>query len=269
MAGTHGRPGPATGGTGGRPNASWTACNITGLHWDGPVLWQSQRDSAYRDTLAQLDGAGHLFHCDCTRALLGPDGACGGRCQPRQATLASPFSTRVKVPRDTRIEFTDQIQGRQREALGLSLPDFVLLRKDGLIAYQLAVVVDDAAQGITHVVRGTDLLDSTGRQIFLQQLLDAHTPAYCHLPVITNAQGQKLSKQNQAPALDDERAPQNLREALRFLGQVEPPPELADVAALLQFATSHWAPGQIPSVLSIPGDRIAAAEALYRPPPLQ
>lgn len=240
-----------------------------GLHWDEPVLWQSQRDSAYQQCLERLAAAGHLFHCDCTRAMLGPDGACGGHCLPRQTEVSKPFSIRVEVPPDHRIAFLDQVQGPQKTDLGRELPDFVLKRKDGLSAYQLAVVVDDAAQGITHIVRGSDLLGSTARQIFLQQLLDHPTPHYCHLPVITNPQGQKLSKQNHAPALNEKRVPQNLRDALRFLGQVEPPTDIQDPAELLAFATAHWAPRQIPAALSIPAANNQADTPLYRPVPLQ
>jgi glutamyl-Q tRNA(Asp) synthetase len=222
-----------------------------GLHWDEPVMWQGQRDATYTGALAQLAASGHLFTCDCTRAILGPGGACGGRCQPRQNDVASPHATRVRVPGDYHIAFTDQIQGPQAVALGHELADFVVRRKDGLTAYQLAVVADDAAQGISHVVRGSDLLDSTPRQIFLQHTLGYPTPNYCHLPVITNALGQKFSKQNHAPALEDGQASTNLRNALRFLGQERPPPELTSTTQLLEFATGYWTPQRVPAALSI------------------
>ena len=120
------------------------------------------------------------------------------------------MATRVAVPPGCHISFIDRLQGTREVALGAELPDFVVRRKDGLDAYQLAVVVDDAWQGITHIVRGSDLLDSTGRQIFLQQLLGAPTPSYCHLPVITDTAGHKFSKQNHAPPLRDDRAGGNL-----------------------------------------------------------
>jgi glutamyl-Q tRNA(Asp) synthetase len=150
------------------------------------------------------------------------------------------------------VDFTDLLQGPQHTALGASLPDFVVRRKDGLDAYQLAVVVDDAEQGITHVLRGCDLLDSTPRQIFLQQQLSYNIPTYSHLPVITTRQGQKFSKQNQAPALVNEEAAQNLRRALRFLHQEEPPPALAGVEQVLAFAVEHWALQQVPATQAIP-----------------
>jgi glutamyl-Q tRNA(Asp) synthetase len=222
-----------------------------GLHWDGDVLFQSTRGDAYAAALAELAAGGHLFSCDCTRALLGPDGACCGRCRERQGRLTGPTATRVAVPPDCHIEFTDQVQGRVATALGAEVADFVVKRKDGLDAYQLAVVVDDAWQGISHIVRGSDLLDSTPRQVFLQQLLGYPTPRYSHIPVMTDGTGQKLSKQNHAPALDDHDAAANLRAALRFLHQREPPPALGTTGEILAFATLHWTPRSIPSLLSI------------------
>jgi glutamyl-Q tRNA(Asp) synthetase len=228
-----------------------------GLQWDEDVLWQSVRAVAYTEALDSLAAGNHLFGCDCTRQKLGPNGACNSRCRERQGSLGHPNATRVAVPPTCRIRFTDQLQGEQDIALGQQLPDFVVRRKDGLDAYQLAVVVDDASQDISHVVRGSDLLDSTARQIFLQQLLGYSTPHYCHLPVITNPQGQKLSKQNRAPALVDERAPANLRAALRFLRQREPPGEIDDVADILSFAFRHWRPQNIPRTRAIRAANVA------------
>jgi glutamyl-Q tRNA(Asp) synthetase len=223
-----------------------------GLQWDGEMVWQSRRREAYAGALARLAGGGHLFQCDCTRQRLGPGGACGGRCRPRQGSLGEPRALRVRVPARCEISFSDRIQGPQHCALGAELPDFVVRRKEGLDAYQLAVVVDDASQGITHVVRGSDLLDSTPRQIFLQGLLGYPTPAYGHLPVITNDRGQKFSKQNHAPALDGERAPANLRAALCFLRQEAPPPELLTVGEVLAFARQRWQLHRVPQRLAVP-----------------
>ena len=225
-----------------------------GLHWDEPVLYQSQRGPAYTAALAVLAAGGHLFSCDCTRALLGPDGSCRGDCRRRQQQLAAPSATRVAVPPDCLIRFNDRIQGCVESKLGVAVPDFVVKRKDGLHAYQLAVVVDDAWQGVDHIVRGSDLLDSTPRQVFLQQLLGYPTPRYSHVPVITDSAGQKYSKQNHAPALDDRRASANLRTALAFLHQQAPPEALAATAAILDFASSHWLPASIPAALSIAAD---------------
>lgn len=215
------------------------------LHWDGDVMWQGQRAAAYDRALAQVENHGSLLECVCTRAELGPDGACDGRCAARPRDNDTPRALRVRVPRDTVIHFHDRLQGPQSLDLGAALPDFTLRRKDGLYAYQLAVVVDDAAQGITHVVRGSDLLDSTFRQAFLQRMLGLPQPDYCHIPVITTQAGQKFSKQNQAPPLDDARAGCNLRLALRFLGQASPPARLGP-RELLAFATEHWSPGRVP-----------------------
>jgi glutamyl-Q tRNA(Asp) synthetase len=186
--------------------------------------------------------------------MLGPDGACRGHCRERQEQLKSPTSTRVKVPPDCHIRFADQLQGWQETHLGDDAPDFIVKRKDGLDAYQLAVVVDDAWQGITHIVRGCDLMDSTPRQIFLQQLLGHSIPTYSHIPVITDNNGQKFSKQNHAPALIDEDAAANLRAALRFLQQDQPPTALRDVAQILDFAICHWAPAKVPRLLSMPSN---------------
>ena len=230
-----------------------------GLRWDEQVMWQSRRHDAYARALASLAAADQLFYCECPRASLGSNGVCQGGCRLRQGALASPSATRVIVPPACQITFTDQLQGAQHVDLGAEMPDFVVKRKDGLNAYQLAVVVDDAAQAITHVVRGSDLLDSTPRQIFLQQLMSWPTPKYCHLPVITNERGQKFSKQNHAPALDDEQAPDNLRSALRFLQQNAPPAELADTDAILAFAIAHWLPQSIPPTLGVPASSLATS----------
>ncbi|MBE9540124.1 MAG: tRNA glutamyl-Q(34) synthetase GluQRS [Proteobacteria bacterium] len=220
-----------------------------GLHWDEEVLWQSQRGPAYQRALGQLSSS--TFQCDCSRGELGPNGDCQRGCRLRQQAPVTPCATRISVPENVSIQFTDQLQGQQNIALGQSAENFLIHRKDGLYAYQLAVVVDDAHQGITHIVRGSDLLDTTARQQFLQQALGYLTPAYCHVPVITNAQGQKFSKQNLAPALDSETAVLNLRTALDFLSQPHPPDGLYEPDSLLAFAANHWSPHLIPGVMSI------------------
>ena len=230
-----------------------------GLHWDEEVLYQSTRSEAYTRALAQLDAAGHLFACDCTRATLEAAGGCQGGCRARQVQFSGARAIRASVPPDCRIDFTDRLQGPQLVPLGTSLPDFIVRRKDGLYAYQLAVVVDDAAQGITHILRGSDLLGSTARQIFLQQCLDMPTPSYCHLPVITDSEGRKFSKQNFAPPLDDTLALQNLHRALRFLHQPQPPAALAQAEELLDWAAAHWALGRVPPKMAIPAHSLDLA----------
>ena len=220
-----------------------------GLHADESILWQSARGPAYQEVLAQLHSSDETFLCDCSRAMLGPQGNCQRLCAERQHAIAQPAAIRLKVSASATVEFFDQLQGRQT-----LLPDtnnFLIHRKDGLYAYQLAVVVDDAYQGVTHILRGSDLLDTTPRQVYLQQSLGHMTPTYCHIPVISNAQGQKFSKQNHAPALDNELAVANLRAALEFLRQTSPPSSLTNTAELLDFATDHWSIAPIPKVMSI------------------
>ena len=224
-----------------------------GLCWDEEVMYQSTRGDAYSAALSVLSQQGALFRCDCTRATLDADGVCRGNCRERQGDIAGGGAIRVSVPADHTVTFTDLLQGSQSGALPR---DFVVRRRDRLTAYQLAVVVDDAAQGITHVVRGSDLLDSTPRQIFLQQKLGYATPRYCHLPVITTAQGQKFSKQNHAPALVDDNAVYNLCDALRFLGQHPPADALTRIEDVLAHAIEHWTLARVPAALALPAASI-------------
>ncbi len=185
-----------------------------GLDWDGEVLWQSRRLEAYRDALDRLRADNRVFPCRCSRSELAaaPHRACIGTRRQGQAAW------RLRVP-DRDILFVDAVRGPQRQNLAQEIGDVVLWRADGLVAYQLAVVVDDAAQGITEVVRGADLLDSTARQIFLQEALGLPTPAYAHLPLALDADGYKLGKSQQALALDASRPMPALRTAWAFLGQ--------------------------------------------------
>ena len=227
-----------------------------GLHWDEDVLYQSTRSNAYADALAVLTEAGLLFSCDCTRAMLDSEGNCRRNCRERQQDISGARAIRISIPPDCEIQFPDLLQGPQHLVQGHALSDFVVRRKDGLDAYQLAVVVDDAAQGITHVVRGSDLLDPTVRQVFLQQSLDYPTPQYCHVPVVTDSEGHKLSKQTFAPALEDDKATDNLRCALQFLGQPAPPTSLTQVEKLLSYATEHWSLQRVPAELAIAANNI-------------
>jgi glutamyl-Q tRNA(Asp) synthetase len=233
-----------------------TSLRAHGLLSDEAVVWQSGREAYYRQALCRLAGGELLFQCDCSRRQLGPAGSCTGRCQDRQTAVQLPSATRIVVPPGTLIEFTDLLQGPQRWPSADDEANFTLLRKDGLFAYQLAVVVDDAEQSITHVVRGSDLLDSTPRQIFLQQQLGLRTPTYLHLPVITNELGQKFSKQNHAPALADDQATANLRLALRFLQQQEPPAAATTVEQVLAFARQHWSRERLPAAPSRPASEL-------------
>ena len=218
-----------------------------GLEWDETVDYQSRRGTLYDAALAQLERDGHLYHCACTRreiadSMTGPDrssiypGTCRNGLPPGRQARA----VRVRVY-DTAINMTDLLQDGMVQALGTEVGDFVLRRADGLHAYQLAVVVDDAEQRITHVVRGADLLGSTPRQVYLQQLLGYDTPAYLHLPVAVNAGGEKLGKQTFAPAIPSTHVIETLLQALVFLNQPLPDGARdATVAELLAWAGTHW-----------------------------
>lgn len=195
-----------------------------GLEWDGDVVYQSSRFEAYRAALDQLTRDGHTYACACSRKEAG-DGVYAGTCRGGIAPgRRAERSIRFRLPASPCIiQFVDALRGPQHEDVAATTGDFVLLRADGIWAYQLAVVVDDAWQGITHIVRGADLLDSTARQIALQRALGiAPEPAYLHLPVVTGPDGQKLSKQTRAPAVDYSRPGPALVQALTFLGQPTP-----------------------------------------------
>ncbi len=218
-----------------------------GLFWDGPILYQSRRHDRYASALERLKRAGLAYPCACTRreiadsALHGIDGPVyPGTCRAGLAPGRRPRSWRV-CTRGESVEFVDEIQGRQQQSLEREIGDFVLQRADRFYAYQLAVVVDDAEQGITRIVRGADLLSSTPRQIYLQRLLGFPTPAYLHVPVVVNSAGEKLSKQTQAAPLSAGNERATLLKALRFLGQ-RPPTDLANEKqeTMLRWAIKHW-----------------------------
>jgi len=184
------------------------ALEACGFAWDGEVVWQSRRAEVYAAALEPLKAAGRVFPCACTRreladSAIAPDGAAiyPGTCRQGLPAGRTARAWRLRVD-DARVSFDDAIQGRIVSDLASDAGDFILLRADGLFAYQLAVVVDDAEAGITHVVRGADLLASTSRQIFLQQCLGVPSPVYAHLPVAVNAEGEKLSKQTRAAPVD-------------------------------------------------------------------
>ncbi len=228
-----------------------------GFEWDDAVRYQSRCHELYRSVLAQLKAQNRVYPCWCSRQTVRREARCtgvdgpvyGGRC----ATLALPPADaagktpawRLRVA-DVCIGFDDAIVGHYRQNLADEVGDMVLLRADGHWAYQLAVVADDAEQGVTHVVRGQDLLVSTPRQIYLQQCLGYPTPHYAHLPLLTNAQGQKWSKQTRAPALNLQQAVPLLRQVLLWLGLPEAP--AADKPAeLLAWAVSHWQIERVPA----------------------
>ena len=224
-----------------------------GLHWDGPVLYQSTRGEAYREAVERLRREGALYPCGCSRreiadsSLRGVDGSIyAGTCRGGLAPGRRERAWRVRTDAAT-VSFEDRWQGRVTCDLERDIGDFVVWRADGLPAYQLAVVVDDAAQAITEVARGADLLLSTPRQLHLQRLLGLDAPRYAHLPAVINARGEKLSKQTGAAAVAETPALPLLRRVLRFLGQ-EAPPELeaGDTEAFWRFAISRWQPERVP-----------------------
>ena len=224
-----------------------------GMEWDGEVIYQKQRYKAYQAALAVLERQHLIYPCLCSRkeiadsTIAGIDGPIyPGTCRGRFLHDGDRGALRIRT--DNRlIEFEDALQGRVLHRLHSDIGDFVLRRADGVFAYQLAVVVDDAEQGITHVVRGRDLLNSTSRQIYLQQLLGYSTPSYLHLPVVVNAQGAKLSKQTCATPIDVSDPMPQLMMALCFLGQA-PPTELirSNVSTFWEWATENWKPDRIP-----------------------
>ncbi len=223
--------------------------DIYGLHSDESVIYQSQRTSAYEEALHVLQLNRVVYPCSCTRkeiadsALLGIDGLVYlGTCRDGIPAGRDARAWRVRTHQDA-ISFTDAIQGDISQDLEHEVGDFVVKRADGYFAYQLAVVVDDAYQHLNHIVRGADLLLSTPRQIHLQRLLGLTIPSYMHLPVVTNSQGEKLSKQTLATAISKNNASSTLCEALIFLRQ-QPPVELRtySVNEILAWAVAHWRP---------------------------
>jgi glutamyl-Q tRNA(Asp) synthetase len=224
------------------------------LYWDGSVLYQHTRSEAYRTALDMLYRDGIIYPCTCTRRQIAErqqerglqSNLYPGTCRLHRQIPHEAHALRVNSE-GQQINFQDRIQGSYGQDIEREVGDFVVRRADGLFAYQLAVVVDDGEQGISHIVRGSDLLDNTPRQILLQQLLKLLTPRYGHLPIAVNAEGQKLSKQTFAPPLDDHHPLPALHKALRFLGH-PPPNEMNDatVEELLAWAIAQWQITKVP-----------------------
>jgi glutamyl-Q tRNA(Asp) synthetase len=225
-----------------------------GLHPDGTVTWQSQRTAQYQQALDQLIAAQQAYPCACTRKEIEIALFERGILPTRHTEMVYPGTCRtglhhgragrawrLRTPPHSHIHWHDRRLGAQHQHLNQEVGDFVLLRADGLFAYQLAVVVDDAAQGVTHIVRGEDLTDNTARQLLLQQCLGYPTPRYLHTPLVRNALGEKLSKQSGAAPIDTsspEAAWQSMLHAGRALGL--PAPEKSDNTDSLTFALRHW-----------------------------
>ena len=246
-----------------------------GLNWDETVRYQSQRTAAYEEALQKLQQNGAVYPCACSRkeiadsALHGIEGQLyPGTCRHGVPAGREGRAWRVRTDHPSRhsraggndgmlsdagiIQFDDALQGPITQHLENEIGDFVIKRADGLFAYQLAVVVDDAFQGITHVVRGSDLLSSTPRQIYLQQLLELTTPAYMHFPVAVNTQGEKLSKQTLAAPVDSHLVSGTLWRAMEFLRQ-EPPAELKSCKPdeILDWANTHWNKDRLKGIMQI------------------
>lgn len=224
--------------------------------WDGEVVYQSARLDAYQAALDQLRTRGLVYACACSRkeigdaGLDGPDGPIyPGTCREGLPPGREARAWRVRTGKSA-IEFVDRLQGHVLQELDREIGDFVLLRADRVFAYHLACAVDDSAQGISHVVRGADLLTSTPRQIYLQRLLGLSTPDYLHLPIALNAAGEKLSKQTLARPVDPGRAAVVLADVLGFLRHSPPDEVSADgVPALWGWALENWRRDRLPRVV--------------------
>ena len=236
-----------------------------GFEWNGEVIVQSRRLDRYHAALVRLQADGDVYPCACSRSeiaaateRLSVDGGLlyPGTCRSGLAEGKAARAWRMRVP-DQEIRFIDRIQGPSTQNLEREVGDFVLLRADGQYAYQLAVVIDDAAQGVNAVVRGVDLLDSTARQMWLQQRLGIPTPSYAHLPVVVNAEGKKLSKQTQAAAVAASDGSVALARAMAFLGHPVPATlKNAPLPDFWQWAISAWSIKQVPAVRGIfPGSQ--------------
>lgn len=227
-----------------------------GFEWDGEMVRQSDRHDAYAQVLDRLFNQGLAYACTCSRKTLEPwHGIYPGFCR-NAGHAREGAAIRLRVP-ELEYHFEDRVQGEFRQHLGRDVGDFVIRRRDGLYAYQLAVVLDDAWQGVTDIVRGADLLDSTPRQLYLQELLGFPQPRYLHVPLITQPNGHKLGKSYRSPPLTDDEATPLLLRALRALGQ-NPLSELDEASPreVLSWGIRHWDALQIPRTLTLPEAQI-------------
>jgi glutamyl-Q tRNA(Asp) synthetase len=229
-----------------------------GFCWDGEIIYQSQRTAAYAEALENLIQAQLAYPCGCSRKFIekqakyGAEGAIyPGNCRDGMKQGSSQSSIRVYTS-DEAITITDSLQGPVSQQLNREVGDFVIRRADGYHAYQLAVVIDDAWQGITDIIRGADLLNSTPRQHYLQQLLGLPHPAYAHLPLAVDDQGRKLSKQFRDAPVDPKQPMDALLHALAFLNQPLPPARPQTTEAFWQWALPHWSLSAVPGQLQIP-----------------
>ncbi|WP_198246467.1 tRNA glutamyl-Q(34) synthetase GluQRS [methane-oxidizing endosymbiont of Gigantopelta aegis] len=223
-----------------------------GLYWDGPVYYQSQHIADYDAAIDRLYQNGMLYPCSCSRKKLAQSGSVyPGFCRKNTHTSQQPYALRIKTDAQP-IHFIDRLQGKIQQCLPQTTGDFIVKRKDNIIAYQLAVVIDEQQQHITQVVRGLDLLDSTTRQLYIQQQLDLAQPEYMHIPLIVDSHGIKLSKQTQAEAVSAHNPGQTLWHLLQKLNQ-HPPSELKHASAqdVLDWAIPHWQVDKLKKIRAI------------------
>jgi glutamyl-Q tRNA(Asp) synthetase len=238
---------------------------VLGLNWDGAVVYQSERTEAYEAALSKLESQGLLYPCSCTRSEIAAAGRWGAEGPVYPGTCRSGLRP-GRISRTLRlrtapgaIHFADLIQGEQCQDVSQAVGDFVLRRADGIHAYQLAVVVDDAWQGIEQVVRGADLLLSTPRQILLQRALGLPSPVYAHIPLALDAAGRKLSKSLASMPVDHSDPLPALRRAWDWLGQA-PAPTRCSIAGFWTHAIAHWQIERIPACRAAPADRTPPTE---------
>lgn len=222
-----------------------------GFEWDGELVRQSDRHDAYAHVLDRLFSQGLAYACTCSRKQLeGYNGIYPGFCRNAGHSIENA-AIRLRVP-ELQYAFKDRVQGEFRQHLGREVGDFVIRRRDGLYAYQLAVVLDDAWQGVTDIVRGADLLDSTPRQLYMQELLGLSQPRYLHVPLIVQPDGHKLGKSYRSPPLTADQATPLLLRALRTLGQkTDAGLEHACPREILNWGIQHWNADLIPRTLTL------------------
>jgi glutamyl-Q tRNA(Asp) synthetase len=211
-----------------------------GFEWDGELVRQSEQNDRYIAALEALAARDLTFECTCSRLMLAEEERYPGHCRTRTPRAGVASAIRLWVnPRE--IHLVDRIQGAYRQDVAAAVGDLILRRRDRMFSYLLAVVVDDAAQGVTHVVRGADLFDNTPRQIYLQQELSLPTPVYAHVPVLVEGDGSKLAKSARSVRLDPQHAPAQLLRVFGLLG-LDPPSEIADTALgpAWQWAKARW-----------------------------
>jgi glutamyl-Q tRNA(Asp) synthetase len=223
-----------------------------GFEWDGEIMRQSQRTARYAAALRALGARGLTFECSCSRLHLAEEDRYPGHCRERPSIPGIATATRLRVDPGS-VQFADRVQGIYRQDVAAAIGDVILMRRDRLAAYVLAVVVDDAAQGVTHVVRGADLLDNTPRQIYLQRLLGLATPAYAHVPVLVEADGGKLAKSARSVRLDSRAALPQLLQVFELLG-LAPRPELAagTLGEAWTWAIERWDMKRVAKRLALP-----------------